>query len=516
MILKNYTNHFDSNSITSKYIILILTSLLLLFTSNTYLKSQQLKPIDRDSNYIGRIYIYLDMNSCAAYVRNVNHVEKMTNKYNLERVVFLQQEAPSDVDSIRSKHKWQSKCIADEYQIFKEYYAFRTVPGFLLLNSEGKEILNSRLDGAHIKFPELKSILDSLSKNVKNSNPLKVLSKVKVIRNGKSKRSGFHKFGTYDYKNNITYMRFNGSYSLWKIDSTGIAEVMTSKKSHPILDIKRKSYYGMYMNGSCDTIISLFKGEYYTKENKLFFYDIEENKYTYNTLDRTKISDTTFISNFYTYLDDKIFVSYDTWYNTKPDGNKDWKSFYVFDLNGKYVTSFGEPSGFFRENFLGRRYIDYIQSDGKHYYSLQRLQDSIRVWDKEYNLLKYIPIKMGKAYNEVLTKIEEEIAQCKTPEDYSKLNLHTAIIRHFVYDEISKTFLVSYDTEITNANKQLEENTYYTFFDINGNRLFDEDIKVRTFSKPYYFKNGIIMSAESNSKNEVEIVKYQIPEDKLK
>lgn len=333
-----------------KWILLFIP--LLIFSGTIETRANQFKPIDRDSTYIGRMYIYIDMNSCAAYLRNVSVVEMMTKKYNLERVVFMQQEEKEYAQYLKEENNWKSKVIADEYQIFREYYGFKEIPGFMILDSEGEVILNTRLDGANIKFKELTSLFDSLSKKSTKALPLKVLSKANVLTNGKTIRAGYHKFGTFDDKNEITYIRFNGSNSILKIDSTGQAEILTSKNTHPLLKEKRPAYHNIFIDRKRESIIALQKGKYYSRKNKLFIYNIEKDKYSLSFLDKTEIVDTTFISNAYSYLNDKLFISYDTWYNTKSGGFVDWNSFHVFDLNGEFITSFGKPSIFFTENYL--------------------------------------------------------------------------------------------------------------------------------------------------------------------
>jgi len=472
------------------------------------------KIINKNKDYDLRIYFFTDANYCKVYNINISNLISNFSNENIEFVVFLNLADSIEVQSISKEYKWNCRIIGDEFGIYKEYYKVKLMPLIIILDNKGKILDFGKIDGKDISTSDIRELLkqnQNTSNILTNNSNLLEISRIHVMDDNKTLKSGMFRDLLYNEKNKQFILKHFRQCEIFIIDSTGNIIKVINKKSHP--------NYHCYMTGDGlswsikDKIIFLHSINY--KTDRIFqFYNFDNDSMSEQKIvqlrqtdQRTALSLESYYitgeNKFVYFFRDKTKINYNL--------SNDEPTTFVYDNLGNEISSFGSPDPIYKKYKISYGFRCLPTFDRKNMMiSFQSFSDLLNYYDSFGNIIKSVKLDMGKEYRE----IKEDFSDSSTKEIVRERwnNISTPV--SLLYDKINDYTLVSYCNETYPdgiydfMSDEVTREIFLIISDSTGKRLTENPIPMSSNCIPFYFNDSYIFTSELINKN-LEIVKYR-------
>lgn len=473
-----------------------------------------LRVLDKAENFDARIYVFIDINSCEAYEKNISTIYNIFSNYKLEFVVIYYKMNEISIKNKIIENNWKFKVISDEYGIYKDFYNIKYFPTIIITDNNGKLLEKCKLTGAEFNIKKSKELIE---KNIDTTLKSRIIINLKEIKrfniyndNTKMLSSEFRNI-IFNQKLNQYFLRNSNKCPIYIIDSTGKVIDFLDRKSNPEFECYFP-YFG-FSWAIQDSILFLYDMNSKFKASFQFFdvfkKELSESKEI--IINKNTHRDNSSIENNFNTNKNRIILTH----FSSGEENFFLKNYdttlFVYDTNGIFLFSFGNPDSIYQKFKISDRFMEMICfDDSGNIYSIQNFSKNLKYWDQNGNLIKKFVLDFSN-YRDLNCDISAKLTTAEAIDVWNKISTTWFLKR----DNKNGNILVGYRNMtyppgvLDFFSDEAKREVYLHIINKDGEHLTSSDILMPGSCKPFHFENSMIYATELDSKSNLQIVIYK-------
>jgi len=471
------------------------------------------RPLKPQSKYPMRVYVFTDRSNCALCMHNIERFYEKLREYPIEYLVFLNGYSQADAEQFRKEENIEFPIVGDEFQIYRNYYRIRNIPLLVVLDNVGKvlaiESPTSRTVSIVLDSLRVVMMKHSVQETTDLDTYFQLLWTLPVRDTSERQlKSGWARqmLVAPDRK---SYILVNGMQCMFYVlDSTG-----RIRKRQPIhldsLDCMGIGSINWLLPGKR---VLIFGGTYQYPRFMAQY-----------SLDSTLPFRITYIPQFVP-LNIECYYCYGNVYFARNSLSSNRllvpndTSVIIIDNYGHItaVSSIIDSIYYVHHvsNWLGAIFGCYRDSLAASLFQFGRM---LRIWDKNANLVKTIPLNFSDTYRvptwDIPSHPQKPTNSDEPPTDGRVSNL---AFRNIYFDSSNGLFLVPYrNTEyppgiVDNTDARVQHREYLHFCREDGSPVFDHDLFAGNHFIPHDFRDGILVGTVLDANGYLTIVAYAL------
>lgn len=378
----------------------------------THLKlNEQIATYDDTLLTKGHMYFFLKPDECFACFSHILYLYELCELYDINCVGFVDDLDQDGIIKFKTNKNIPFRLVSDKMDLYKRFYKIRSRPVYILLDKGGRFIAADKCGGTNISDKDINTLLSKLksnsSQNIHNMSKLLEIRRVLITDNGEPVKADKVHSILYSNTNKNMIIQNTNYLELIFVDSLGVCynKLDLNELGHQgITPRKPLSLSWIEENKSilCNDISDAMDWGFYSldinsKKANYINYKYPYPPYNVSGSIYNPIANTIVLGLTRSLMtDDPSFI--DTNFNT----------LMIIDNNGKEIRRFGKPNELFQKfkisHMYHNRHIDI--DDIGNIYEFQAPSNTINIYDKKGNYIRYFDIDFGENYRFIKDNLE--------------------------------------------------------------------------------------------------------------